>query len=128
MKTKQVIVVRKDIKMPEGKLAAQVAHASLKAILDRGYIHDGTQSFHCKLTNAMKDWMNGDYTKIVVCVKSEDALKEIYEQAHRASIPCSLIRDLGKTVFKGKSTCTAVAVGPGSAEEVDAITKGLRLV
>ena len=32
-KVKQVIVVRKDLKMPKGKIGAQVAHASLGSLL-----------------------------------------------------------------------------------------------
>ena len=37
MKTKQVIVLRKDLNMRKGKMVAQGAHASMKAILDEGY-------------------------------------------------------------------------------------------
>ena len=36
---KQVIVVRSDLKMNKGKIAGQVAHASLAIILDRMKIY-----------------------------------------------------------------------------------------
>jgi len=35
---KQVIVIRKDLKMPLGKCCAQVAHASMTVILDKMYV------------------------------------------------------------------------------------------
>ena len=35
MEPKQVIVVRKDLNMRKGKMCAQVAHASMKVLLDR---------------------------------------------------------------------------------------------
>ena len=34
METKQVIVIRKDLKMRKGKMCAQAAHASMKVILN----------------------------------------------------------------------------------------------
>ena len=35
MTIKQVIIVRKDLNMRKGKIAAQVAHAAMKVILDK---------------------------------------------------------------------------------------------
>lgn len=113
--------------MPQGKLCAQVAHASLAALFNRGYIHDGTQSFHMKLTNASLIWLQDDFTKVVVYVKSEHDLKKYYELAHEAGLPCSLIKDAGRTVFS-EPTYTTCAIGPGFVDDVDAISGGLPLV
>ena len=33
---KQVLVIRKDLKMPSGKLGAQTGHAATKGFFDRG--------------------------------------------------------------------------------------------
>ena len=37
---KQVIVVRKDLKMRKGKIAAQAAHASMKVFFDLNFSDD----------------------------------------------------------------------------------------
>jgi len=114
--------------MPQGKLAAQVAHASLKAVLDKGHIHEATNSFTVHVSKATQKWMNGEYTKVVVYVESEKELSYIYERAYQAGLPCSIIRDIGKTVFNGVPTRTAVAVGPSYSGEIDEITGKLPVV
>ena len=126
-KVKQVIVVRKDLKMPQGKLCAQVAHASLAAISNRGYIHDGTKSLNIQLDDPAMKWFKEDFTKVIVYVKSEEDLRKIYEKAREHRISCSLIKDAGRTVFS-EPTYTTCAVGPGWEEDVDGITGSLPLV
>lgn len=126
-KVKQVIVVRKDLKMPQGKLCAQVAHASLAAISNRGYIHEGTKALHVQLDDPAMKWFSEDFTKVVVYVKSEEELRQVYEKAKRNGVSCSLIKDAGRTVFT-EETYTTCAVGPGWAESVDEITGKLPLV
>ena len=131
MDTKQVIVIRKDLKMRRGKQIAQACHASMKAILDNGYIQRGGQILPCyiiPMTPEMDDWLAGLFTKISVSVDSEEELLKIHEQAAEAGLVCSLIKDAGLTEFGGVPTYTAVAVGPAKNEDVDKITGELKLL
>ena len=113
---KQVIVLRKDLKMRKGKMIAQGCHACMKATLENIDHPD------------VKAWLDGRFAKIVVSVDSEDELFEIHRQAKSAGLVCSLIQDAGFTEFNGVPTYTAVAVGPAQSEKVDVITSELKLL
>ena len=113
---KQVIVLRKDLGMRKGKMCAQAAHASMKVVLENIDHPD------------VKAWLSDKFTKIVVSVNSEEELKEVYENAKRKSVVCSLILDAGLTEFDGVATYTAVAVGPAKNEKLDSITGHLKLL
>lgn len=112
---KQVIVVRKDLKMRRGKEIAQGAHASMKATLENMNHKD------------VKEWLKGPFAKIVVRVDSEEELLEIYQKALQANLVCSLIQDAGRTEFHGVPTYTTVAVGPAKDAHIDQITGHLKL-
>lgn len=128
MKTKQVLIIRKDLKMRKGKIAAQAAHASMKVFFDNiEYCTEGEMVIS-NITDEMEEWVNGIFTKICVSVDSEDELLNIYEQAEKADLPCSLIQDAGLTEFDGVPTFTAVAIGPAKSEEIDKITSHLKLL
>jgi len=124
--TKQVIVIRKDLKMRKGKMVAQGAHASMKVFFDIGLVTDGMLTID--LDEAMQEWVGGLFTKICVSVNSEEELLEIYATAQSIGLPCSLIQDAGLTEFNGVATYTAVAIGPARNEEVDEVTKALPLL
>ena len=93
-------------------------------------------------TNTIKDplhdWLENDFTKITVYVKSEDELFNIYQQALtvegmysgtiRLKMPCAIIKDNGRTEFHGVATYTCAAVGPWWSDEIDSITGGLPLL
>ena len=129
MNTKQVIVLRKDLNMRKGKMVAQGAHASMKAILDRGFKAADADGLFCiNMTPEMEAWICGIFTKVCVGVSSEQELLAIYEVAKSAGLPCSLIQDAGRTEFGGVPTYTAVAVGPDEVEKVNAITGSLPLL
>lgn len=113
---KQVIVVRKDLKMRVGKCAAQVAHASLGVTL-KNLDHPD-----------VKGWLAGRFVKIVVYVNSEEELFEIYDKALEEGILVELITDAGFTEFKGVATNTCIAVGPGKVEDVNKVTGHLPLL
>jgi PTH2 family peptidyl-tRNA hydrolase len=110
---KQSIVARRDLGMGEGKLAAQVAHASLKA-----YEHT--------TENSRSEWKRGGQKKIVLGVDGDRALFELQERAKVKGLPTGLINDAGHTQLD-PDTPTAVAIGPASDDRVDTITGDLPL-
>jgi PTH2 family peptidyl-tRNA hydrolase len=117
---KQVIVIRKDLKMRRGKEIAQGAHASMAFL-----------SHHVRgeapLTRVAHEWLGGSFMKIVVTVNSEEELLDVYGKAKERGITAYLITDSGRTEFGGVPTNTAVAIGPDYAENLDEITGNLPL-
>ena len=128
MDVKQVIIVRKDLKMRPGKLAAQVAHASMKAILDTCNLLEGRVLFKSNMPEPMYQWLTGIFTKVVLAVESEEELLELYNKALCAGLICSLVTDAGLTVFNGIPTNTCIAIGPEESYKIDAITNHLKLL
>lgn len=133
---KQVIVFRKDLNVRKGKLAAQVAHASMKVFLDRCEktieVYE-IEDLHKLVFSFMGDsywnkWLNELFTKVVVSCDSEDELDELYKQAKEQNIPCSMIVDAGLTEFNGVPTKTCIAIGPYKSEEINKITGKLKLL
>lgn len=133
---KQVIVVRSDLNMRKGKIAAQASHASMKVFFDRileqpSFTRDGIRVLPTTITIPLQgfepQWVFGQFTKIVVQGDSESHLKDLEAAAKAAGVPCALIVDSGATEFHGVPTVTALAVGPAEASLVDAITGALRL-
>lgn len=127
MSIRQVIAVRADLKMRRGKEAAQVAHASMKCILDAGYYTGKSFSIDFIHQPDLKAWLDGEFTKIVVSVSSEEELLQIYRQALQASLPAALIQDAGHTEFNGVPTYTTVAIGPAPAARLQPVTGHLPL-
>lgn len=110
---KQAIVARTDLGMGRGKLAAQVAHASLTA-------YEDTPS------DNRTEWKSGGQKKIVLKANSKDELLDLAEQARREGLPYAVIRDAGHTQLD-PGTVTTLAVGPGQEAQVDAVTGELSL-
>lgn len=133
--TKLVIVVRKDLKMPRGKIAAQASHAAVGAVMQsifgKNLEETDIDGHEIKITplmnDVMKDWILGEYTKICVCVESEEELLNIYEKAQKSGLNVCLITDNGHTCFNGVKTKTCLAIGPCLSADVDPITKDLKL-
>jgi PTH2 family peptidyl-tRNA hydrolase len=78
-------------------------------------------------TTPYNHWINGDYTKIVVTVNSEQELLDIHNKAIEKRLLCSLVQDKGYTEFNNIPTYTCVAIGPDYSEKIDEITKDLKL-
>lgn len=110
---KQAIVARTDLGMGQGKLAAQVAHASLSAYEDTP-------------AGARKEWKGDGQTKVVLKGDGERTLFELADRAEREGLPHAVIRDAGRTQLD-PGTVTALAVGPGEESAVDRVTGDLSL-
>lgn len=110
---KQAIVARADLGMGRGKLAAQVAHASLSAYEDTD---DRTRS----------QWKGSGQKKIVLKANGESKLFELADAAEREGLPHAIIRDAGHTQLD-PGTVTALAVGPGPEDAINRVTGTLSL-
>lgn len=125
---KQVIVVRTDLNMRKGKLAAQVAHASMKFLVDNN-TSERPDTLVVELGPDEAQWLfNGSFTKVVVGCDTEKELRDLVLKAELSGINACPIIDSGKTEFKGEPTLTCAAFGPAPVDEVDRITGHLKLL
>ena len=115
--TKQVIILRKDLKMGTGKLVSQACHASLEA-------SEESKKYNPKLWNV---WYKEGTKKVILKVNSLDELLDIKDKAARLHIPNALIIDRGLTQIP-PNTPTALGIGPEKSEVVDKLSKHLKLL
>ena len=123
MNVKQVIVIRKDLKMRRGKEIAQGSHASIMFLINR--LKGGKTEVI--LSDVEQEWIKTGYTKICLQVNSEHELEQMFQLAIDAGFEADLITDFGKTEFNNIPTKTALAIGPDISEKIDKITSGLKL-
>lgn len=121
MAIKQVIVIRKDLKMRRGKECSQASHASL-AFLTRRIQNKPNQLARDLLSAVEWEWVNGIFRKVCLQAQSEEELLGVFEAAKEAGLEAHLITDAGITEFDGVPTITAVGIGPDLDERIDAIT------
>ena len=114
---KQAVVVRTDLDMGKGKMAAQVAHASLSA----------AEEAMKRRETWFEDWKAEGQKKVVLKVKSSGEIDEIYRRAKAAKLPSAIIEDRGLTQLE-PGTVTCVGIGPAPDDSVDAITGKLKLL
>lgn len=113
---KMVLVVRNDLKMGKGKVAAQCSHAAVSA-------YKQVQRKNPKL---LKHWEYCGQPKVVVKAPDEDTLIHLLGHAKEVGLPVSLIQDAGRTQIAPGSR-TVLGVGPGPADLIDRVTGDLKL-
>ncbi len=135
---KQVIVMRKDLKMRRGKEIAQGGHAAMAWLTERIVqastqnrldYSDGRVTMIVPISFSMFEWewITGLFTKICCKADSEQQLLDIAAECKAAGIQCVSIVDAGKTEFNGVPTPTCLGIGPDEAEKIDKITRKLEL-
>ncbi len=139
-KAKQMIVMRRDLKMRKGKIAAQAGHACVEAVLmalaregrlgqvrvtpTQSWVYlddEGTQP------TALSDWFDAGVAKVCVYVDSEEALLDLATRGRELGFVCALVHDAGLTEFHGEPTYTCLAFEPLRADQIDPLTGELPL-
>uniref|UniRef100_A0A8C9RN23 Peptidyl-tRNA hydrolase 2, mitochondrial n=1 Tax=Scleropages formosus TaxID=113540 RepID=A0A8C9RN23_SCLFO len=113
---KMVLVVRNDLKMGKGKVAAQCSHAAVSAY----------KQVQRRNPELLKQWEYCGQPKVVVKAPDEDSLHELLNHAKELGLVVSLIQDAGRTQIAPGSR-TVLGIGPGPADLVDTVTRSLKL-
>lgn len=111
MPLKQVLLLRADLDVSQGKMIAQACHASLGA-------------YKKSESGPREDWERQGQKKIVLWVKGEEEIFDRIERAKGIGISCQLVKDAGKTELS-PATVTAAGLGPAQDESLDKVTGDL---
>jgi len=114
MDLKQVILVRDDLKLTKGKMAAQVSHASVAATLKAD-------------KDVVKKWAHEGMKKVVLKVKDKAELYAYKQKAEDAGLVVALITDAGHTHLE-PGTVTCLGVGPDKEDKINKVTGDLKLI
>jgi len=114
---KQVMVVRRDLGMGIGKIAAQVAHAAVM----------GAEKTRAQKREWFDSWFDAGQAKVVVKVQSMVELMEVRKRAENLRLPVVQVNDSGLTqIPPGTTTC--IGIGPAPSELIDKVTNDLKLL
>jgi PTH2 family peptidyl-tRNA hydrolase len=114
---KQVIVVRKDLRMGIGKIASQVGHAAVLGV-ERSRKYNSLW---------LRNWFNEGQPKIVVKVNSFEELLQVQSDAEKLMMPLVIVQDRGLTQIP-TGTVTCIGIGPAPSDIIDKVTSKLKLL
>ncbi|KAL9627812.1 MAG: hypothetical protein Q9204_006314 [Flavoplaca sp. TL-2023a] len=118
---KLVLVVRTDLGMGKGKIAAQASHATLACYRAL------SSTFPSSLNPVLKQWERTGQAKVVLQAHSEEDLETLQAKALSLGLCAQIIHDAGRTQIASGSA-TVLGVGPGPKSVVDGVTGGLKLL
>lgn len=118
---KMVFLVREDLKLGAGKIAAQVAHAAV-GLTEK--INEKGKNYYKK---ALEYWSEFGAKKIVLRAKDLEELKNVHKQCKKHKIPSIMISDAGHTQVD-PGTVTVVGIGVEDSSKLDKITGGFKLM
>ncbi|CAO1628295.1 unnamed protein product [Parajaminaea phylloscopi] len=114
---KLVLLVRTDLKMDKGKIAAQCSHATLAC-------YKSMVKTNPKL---LKHWETIGQAKVALKCPSEEEMNRLEAQAKSLGLCAKAIRDAGRTQVAAGSK-TVLGIGPGPVKVVDKVTAHLKLL
>jgi peptidyl-tRNA hydrolase, PTH2 family len=117
MDFKQVIIVRRDLNMGTGKIAAQVAHAAVM----------GAERVKASRREWFNSWFGAGQAKVVVKVKNIEELMDVRMRAEKMNLPVVQVQDSGLTQIPS-GTITCIGIGPAPSDLIDKVTFELKLL
>lgn len=117
MDIKQVIIVRRDVNMGTGKIAAQVAHAAVM----------GAEKVKASRREWFNSWFAAGQAKVVVKVKNIEELMDVRMRAEELNLPVVQVQDSGLTQIPS-GTITCIGIGPAPSDLIDKVTFELKLL
>ena len=126
---KQVILMRRDLRLRRAALAALTAKASAEFFIDNN-TSDKDDVLRVQLSPQESEWINSGCTRIVLGVTSETALKSLAFKAEVAGIACYPVVGRSPELYEreGELETLAVALGPDESSKIDEITGNLKLL
>ncbi|KAL9649113.1 hypothetical protein ABK040_008490 [Willaertia magna] len=119
---KMVLVVRNDLGMGKGKIAAQCCHAAV-GLYRNAMLYSNNSTWKNNIVN----WEETAEAKICLKVESEQELVTLYEKSKQQGLNAYLVIDAGRTQIEPNSK-TVLGIGPAPVEEIDKVTGRLRLL
>ena len=113
---KMVFVIRTDLNMTKGKVAAQCAHAAIMCYKQASK----------ETPQLLKQWEVFGQTKITVKADDLTALNELQSKAKSMGIVAAIVRDAGRTQVESGSA-TVLGIGPAPSSAINEITGHLKL-
>ncbi|PIA26325.1 hypothetical protein AQUCO_09500056v1 [Aquilegia coerulea] len=113
---KMVLIVRNDLKMGKGKIAAQCSHATLGIY----------KKLQHRAPKALSRWEMCGQVKVVLKTETEDDLLILQESAKSMNLPTHITIDAGRTQIAPNSLTVMAILGP--ADLVDDVTGRLKLL
>lgn len=119
---KMVLVVRDDLRMGKGKIAAQCCHAAVGVY--RKIIHSTSNE---KWRQWLYNWEHVAEAKVAVKCNSEKEMDDLEKRAVEKGLPTMVIVDAGRTQIAPNSK-TVLAIGPAPVSLVNQVTGHLKLL
>uniref|UniRef100_A0A060T3W3 peptidyl-tRNA hydrolase n=1 Tax=Blastobotrys adeninivorans TaxID=409370 RepID=A0A060T3W3_BLAAD len=113
---KLVLVVRSDLKMGKGKVAAQCSHATLACY----------KSLARSDPALLNRWESTGQAKVTLQCGDEEEMKLLQAMAMSLNLTARVIHDAGRTQIAAGSA-TVLGIGPAPKSAVDQVTGSLKL-
>ena len=118
---KMVFLVRQDLKMGAGKIAAQVAHAAI------GLYDDILEGENIYQKTALNNWFNYGQKKVVLKVNDLNMMLEVVKKCKKLKLQYCLISDAGHTQIP-EGSITVLGIGPDVSEKINDVTGTFKLM
>eukprot|EP00246_Nothoceros_aenigmaticus_P017276 TRINITY_DN8342_c0_g1_i3.p1 TRINITY_DN8342_c0_g1~~TRINITY_DN8342_c0_g1_i3.p1 ORF type:complete len:170 (-),score=35.25 TRINITY_DN8342_c0_g1_i3:500-1009(-) len=105
---KMVLVVRNDLKMGKGKIAAQCSHATLGLYKKLFY----------RAPKALQRWEASSQVKVVCKVESEDEMLQLQNDAKSMKLPTHITIDAGRTQIAPNSRTVMAVIGEEAQQSI----------